>query len=141
MSKTLDNLQPWGAFFMRLILGAAMLYHGYSKVVPAGGFHGGNTFAAMERHSRLVASLGLPYWMGIVSALTEFVGGALILMGLFTRFVALMISINMLVAVVLVTRHHGYGGSEYALALLGIALMLAFYGSGVYALDRRIGLA
>jgi len=141
MSKTLDNLQPWGAFFLRLILGAAMLFHGYSKVFPAGGFHGGNTFAAMERHSRFVASLGLPYWMGVVSALTEFIGGALILTGLFTRFAALMISINMLVAVVMVTRHHGYAGSEYSLALMGIALMLAFYGSGVYALDRKIGLA
>lgn len=118
-----------------------MLYHGYSKVVPPGGFHGGNTFAAMEHHSRLVASLGLPYWMGIVSALTEFVGGALVLLGLFTRFAALLISINMLVAVVMVTRHHGYGGSEYALALMGIALMLAFYGAGVYALDRKLGFA
>lgn len=141
MSKSLDNLQPWGAFFLRLILGAAMLYHGYSKVVPAGGFHGGNTFAAMEHHSRFVASLGLPYWMGIVSAMTEFVGGALVLLGLFTRFAALLISINMLVAVVMVTRHHGYAGSEYALALLGIALMLSFHGAGVYALDRKLGFA
>src|SRR5690242_2638625 len=91
MFTSLNRLQPWGAFFLRLVLGAAMIYHGYSKVVPAGGFHGGNAFAALEHHSRYVASLGLPYWMGIVSALTEFVGGILVLLGLLTRFAAILI--------------------------------------------------
>lgn len=139
MSQSLNNLQPWGAFFLRIVLGAAMIYHGYGKVIPPGGFHGGNTFAALEHHSRYVASLGFPYWMGIVSALTEFVGGILILVGLFTRFAAMLIAINMLVAVVMVNRHHGYSGSEYSMALLVIALMLFFYGAGVCAMDRKLG--
>jgi putative oxidoreductase len=141
MSKSLNNLQPWGAFFLRLVLGTAMIYHGWSKVIPPGGFHGGNAFSAIERHSHYVASLGLPYWLGIVSALTEFVGGALILLGLFTRFAAFLIAIKMLIALVMVNRHHGYAGSEYSLALLAIALMLFFYGAGVCALDRKIGFA
>jgi putative oxidoreductase len=141
MFTSLNRLQPWGAFFLRLVLGAAMIYHGYSKVIPAGGFHGGNTFAALEHHSRYVASLGFPYWLGIVSALTEFVGGILVLLGLLARFAAILISINMLIAVIMVNRHHGYAGSEYSLALLVIALMISFYGSGVCALDRRFGFA
>lgn len=136
MTSSLNSLQPWGAFFLRLVLGAAMVYHGYAKVVPS---HGGDTFAALEHHSRLVASLGLPAWLGIVSALTEFVGGVLILLGLFTRFTAFLITINMLVAVVMVDRHHGYAGSEYALTLMAVALMLFFYGSGACALDRKLG--
>lgn len=141
MSNTLNNLQPWGAFLLRIVLGAAMIYHGYSKVIPAGGFHGGNAFSAIEHHSRYVATLGFPYWLGIVSALTEFVGGILILLGLFTRFAAFLIAINMLIAVAMVNRHHGYAGSEYSLALMVIALMLFFYGAGVCALDRKLGFA
>ena len=141
MSKSLNNLQPWGAFFLRLVLGIAMLYHGWSKVIPPGGFHGGNAFSAIERHSHYVASLGLPYWLGIVSALTEFIGGSLLLLGLFTRFAAFLVAVNMLVALIMVNRHHGYSGSEYSLALLVIALMLFFYGAGVCALDRKIGFA
>ncbi len=35
MSKSLNNLQPWGAFFLRLVFGVAMIYHGYYKVIPA----------------------------------------------------------------------------------------------------------
>lgn len=141
MSKTLNNLQPWGALVMRLVLGAAMIFHGYHKVVPTGGFHGGNLFSAVERHSQYVASLGLPYWMGIVSALAEFGGGILLVLGLLTRFAALMVSINMLVVIVMVDRHHGYSGSEYALALFAMALMLLFYGAGTCALDRKFGLS
>ena len=141
MSKSLNNLQPWGALVMRLVLGAAMIYHGYSKVIPAGGFHGGNTFSALERHSHYVASLGLPYWMGIVSALTEFIGGILLVLGLLTRFAALLVAINMLVALLMVNRHHGYAGSEYSLALFALATMLLFFGAGACALDHKFGLS
>jgi putative oxidoreductase len=141
MSKWLNSLQPWGAFLLRLVLGVAMVYHGYGKVIPAGGFHGGNTFSALDHHGHYVVSLGLPYWLGYVSALTEFVGGLLVLFGLFTRFAAFMIAGNMLVALLLVNRHHGYSGSEYSLALFVIAIMLVFFGTGALALDRKIGFA
>ena len=141
MSKSLNNLQPWGAFLLRLVLGVAMMAHGYSKVVPAGGFHRGNAFSALDHFAHTVSSMGLPWWLGYVSALTEFLGGLLILLGLLTRFAAFMIACNMAVALLLVTRHHGYSGSEYSLALFVIALMLLFYGAGTVALDRRIGLA
>jgi putative oxidoreductase len=140
MSKSLNSLQPWGAFFLRMVLGAAMLYHGYDKVIPAGGFHA-HPFSALQHHSHYVVSLGMPYWLGYVSALSEFVGGILILLGLLTRFAAFMIAVNMLFAILLVNRHHGYAGSEYSLALFVIAIMLIFFGAGTLALDRRLGLA
>jgi putative oxidoreductase len=141
MSKSLNNLQPWGAFLMRLVLGVAMMYHGYSKVVPAGGFHRGNTFSALDHYAHFVSSLGLPYWLGYISALTEFLGGLMIVLGLLTRFAAFLITCNMLVALMMVNRHHGYSGSEYSLALFVIALMLFLYGAGNLAMDRKIGFA
>jgi len=139
MSKSLNALQPWGALLLRLVLGAAMVYHGYDKVIP-GNLHG-NIFSALQRHGHYVSSLGVPYWLGYVSALTEFAGGVLILLGLLTRFAAFMISINMLFALALVNRHHGYAGSEYSLALFAIAVMLTLYGAGALSLDRKIGFA
>ncbi len=139
MSKSLNSLQPWGALFLRLVLGFAMVYSGYNKVIPAGGFHGGNTFSALDHYGHYIVSLGLPYWLGYVSAFTEFIGGILILLGLMTRFAAFMIAGNMLIALLWVNRHHGYSGSEYSLALLVIALMLLFTGAGAVALDRKIG--
>ena len=140
MSKSFNNLQPWGAFLLRLVLGAAMIAHGYGKVVPASLFHG-NMLAPLQHSGHFVTAFGLPAWLGYVSALTEFVGGILLLLGLLTRFAAFMVAVNMAFAIVLVTRHHGYAGSEYPLALFSIALMLLFYGAGTLALDRRFGLS
>lgn len=141
MSKWLNSLQPWGALLLRLVLGASMLYHGYSKVIPAHGFHHGNTFSALDYFSHFVVSLGMPYWLGYVSALTEFLGGILLILGLLTRFAALMIAGNMIVALITVNIHKGYSSSEYTLALIVIALMVLFYGPGNLALDRKIGFA
>lgn len=130
MSKWLDGLQPYGSLLMRLVLGAAMVYHGYGKVIPQG---------AMAHHAHFVHSLGLPAWLGYVSALTEFIGGILLILGLLTRFSAFMVMCNMLVAVVFVNVHHGYTGSEYSLALLAIAVALLFQGAGALAADAGLG--
>ncbi len=138
MARWLDNLQPWGALLLRLVLGAAMVYHGYSKVVPANGLHA-SPLTALDHFSQFVESLGLPRWLGYVSAVTEFLGGAFLVLGLFTRFAAFMIAINMGVALVTVNLHHGYAASEYTLALIAMALMLLFFGAGAVALDRRFG--
>jgi putative oxidoreductase len=141
MTKWLNNLQPGGALLMRLVLGWAMLYNGWDKVVPAGGFHGHNTFSAVDHFSRFVVSLGMPYWLGAVSAFTEFAGGLCLILGLFTRLFAFLITINMLVALVSVNMRHGYNSSAYTLSLIALAVMLVFQGPGALALDRKMGLS
>ncbi|HTD96600.1 MAG TPA: DoxX family protein [Edaphobacter sp.] len=130
MSQSLNNLQPWGALLMRLVLGASMIVHGYEKVVPHG---------ALNHYSHYIVSLGLPYWLGYVSAYTEFVGGMLLILGLLTRLSAALVAINMYVAFFAVGIHQGFGIYNYILALAAIATMLIFYGAGAVALDRKIG--
>jgi len=139
MSRWLNRFQPWGALLLRLVLGVAMVYHGFPKVVPAGGFHHGNTLAAVNHFAHEIAKLGIPYWLGYVSAFTEVAGGICLILGLFTRFFAFLVTINMLVAIGAADIHEGYSGSEYALALAVMALMLLFAGPGKAALDRKIG--
>jgi putative oxidoreductase len=141
MIKAFNRLQPFGALVLRLILGTAMLYHGWDKVIPAGGLHAHNYLSALDRYSHYIANLGIPYWLGYVSALTEFLGGILLILGLLTRLMAFFVTVNMLVAILFVNRHHGYASSEYSLALFAIALMLLFYGAGSLALDRRFRLS
>ena len=140
MSRWLDTLQPWGVLLLRLVLGVAMIHHGWSKVVPAD-LHHGNALSALDSWSRFVVSLGLPSWLGYVSAFTELLGGLLLVLGLFTRFAAFMITINMLVALLTVNIHKGYGATEYTTALIAIAVMLFLTGGGALALDRRAGIS
>ena len=139
MTRWLNGMQPWGIFFVRLVLGFAMLYHGWPKVIPAGGpFHHHPT-AAIDHYTHFVSGLGLPPWLGYVSALTEFIGGALLILGFFTRFAAFMVTINMAVAIIFVDMHHGYVASEYAIALLAMAVLTLLTGAGAIAMDRKIG--
>jgi len=139
MSRWLNRFQPWGVLLLRLVLGVAMVVHGYPKVVPSGGFHNGQFLAALNRYTHYVSTLGLPYWLGYVSAFTEFVGGICLLLGLLTRFFSFLAAIDLLVAIVAVDRHRGYSGLEGALALAAIAIMLMLAGPGKAALDRKIG--
>ena len=139
MSGWLSSLEPWGATLLRVVLGVAMIFHGYDKVVPAHGLHG-NLLGPMQHHAHFVAMLGLPGWLGYVSALTEFLGGIFLVLGLLTRVTAFLVSLNLLVALCTVTLHHGYAASEYPIALLATAVMLVFTGGGAAALDRRLEL-
>ena len=132
MTKFLNSLQPWGALLLRLALGLSMIVHGYQKV---------STHAALHHFVHYVVTLGLPYWLGYISAFTEFVGGILVLIGLFTRFASGLIAINMLVALFTVGIHQGFGIYNYLAELAAIAIMLCFYGAGALALDRRLGLS
>lgn len=130
MTKWLNSLQPFGALLMRLALGVSMAVHGYQKVVPHG---------ALNHYAHYIGTLHIPYWLGYVSAYTEFIGGILLILGLLTRFVATLVAINLLVAFAYVGIHQGFGIYNNILALAALAIMLTVYGAGTLALDRKIG--
>ena len=65
--RYLDRLQPLALLVMRLSLGAIMTAHGYQ-----------NVFRHLHDHVHMVASLGMPAWLGYVSSFTELLGGLLI---------------------------------------------------------------
>jgi putative oxidoreductase len=141
MIRFLAKLQPWALTLLRLVVGVSMVVHGWEKVIPAGGLHRAHPLAGVEAFCRFAATLGLPWWLGYVSVATEFAGGIFLLLGLLTRFWALMVLGNMVVALVKVNLHHGYSGSEYSLALAAMAFLLLTAGSGALSLDRRFGIS
>ena len=116
---------------MRLALGAIMAAHGYHKV-----------FGGLHHHAEMVAGLSLPGWLGYVSAFTEFLGGLLILVGLFTRAAAFAVCIDLVVAIWKVHLHNGLIGSpdrpgyEFALAAAALAFALILFGGGPIAIDH-----
>jgi len=126
--RFLDRLQPLAPLALRLVLGAVMIGHGYGKV-----FHGG-----LAQHVHRVASLGLPGWLAYLSAFTEFFGGILVIIGVLTRFVSLLILIDMAVAIWKVHWKNGMfakGGYEFPLTLATIAFVLILFGAGPIGLD------
>ncbi len=112
---------------MRLVLATIMIAHGSQKV-----------FGGMPRHELLVSRIGFPAWMAYLSAAAEFGGGILVLLGLFTRFAALAITIDLVVAIVKIHAKAGLrgpGGFEFPMSVVTIAFALIFFGAGPIALE------
>ena len=132
----LSRLEFLAPLMLRGIVGGSFFFvHGMNKIRPAGVWDWGKGFASAP-----IASEALLY----IAAWTEFLGGAALLLGLFTRWAALGLAGIMAYAVFGVHWHQGFalhaaGGSlagyEFA-ATFGIAsLCLVFLGPGKLSLD------
>lgn len=124
-----------GKLVLRVVLGVLILFHGVSKLIHGPGFV-----------LQLVAQTGLPSLFAYGVYIGEVVAPILLILGLWTRAGALIVAINMLVALGLV--HMGQltsladtGG--WALELqgmyLGTAIAVALLGAGRYSMGGSNG--
>ncbi len=120
---------------MRVVIGCILLMHGWFKV---------GTFG-VAGVSGMMAKSGLePATAFAVAAMfLETVGAVCIILGLFTRFFAAALAIELLIGLLAVHLQAGFsvskGGYEYIL-LLGIVMFaIAIRGGGPYSVDRLLG--
>ncbi|HEY6307748.1 MAG TPA: DoxX family protein [Candidatus Angelobacter sp.] len=125
--RYLDRLQPLALLVLRVVLGAIMIGHGYGKV-----------FGGLSNAMHMVGSLGMPTWLAFPLAATEFLGGMLVIAGLFTRCVSLAMLVDMSTAIWKIHWKNGFlgdGGYQFPLAVAAIAFALIFFGAGPIAFD------
>lgn len=123
------DFQMFGPLFLRIGLAIVFVVHGYPKIFKKG------EFAGTAKFFESVNIRPSKFWVAVVG-IVEFFGGILLFAGLFTQLVALLLAINMLVAILKVTRHKGFvGGFEFDLILLLSALALVVLGAGAFSLD------
>jgi putative oxidoreductase len=125
--KILGRLQPVGLLVLRVALGVIMIAHGKGKI-----------FGGMAKHMGMVGSLGMPPWLGYLSAGTEFFGGILLILGLLTPLVGLAVCIEMCVAIAKVHFKNGLMGPtgyEFPLSLAAASFALIWFGAGPLSLD------
>jgi putative oxidoreductase len=138
MSILTATTQTWATVPIRIALGSIMFAHGSQKVL---GIWGGKGLDAWVSG---IAPLDLsPPWIWLgAAALSEFLGGLLVLIGLLTRVGAFFIACVMGVAVAGVHWNNGFfqaqGGFEYPYALLGMALTLVILGGGKASVDAKL---
>lgn len=115
---------------IRVTAGALLLYHGIDHLS-----HGlGASAAGMAKNG-----FAIPMAAAISTMILETVGAAAVALGLFTRFFAAAIAIEMAVIAFVVQMPRGFGRMELFLIWGIVFFAIALRGGGPYSLDRKIG--
>jgi putative oxidoreductase len=127
-------LEPLSWLLIRCACGVILAVHGWGKLVnPA------------EKLAPAFMKMGYEHPIPLIHLLTfvEFFGGIAIAVGLFTRFFAAAVTIEMAVIVFVHYLPNGFSwlnrGYEYTLLWGLVTLAILWRGGGPYSLDRRIG--
>ncbi len=128
MFPLLSIFSGYAILGMRLVLGLILIVHGWSKLKNVSGT------------GKWMASVGFRpgmFWAVVVTAV-EFLGGLLLIAGLYVQCVAFLVAGQFVVIVVwkIFKRNKFVGDLELDLVILSVALALFTLGGGYYSLDR-----
>ncbi len=136
MKSILKSNAGYGITALRVMLGTVFLAHGAQKLFGAFGGYG------LEGTGKFFSSIGLEpgYVMAALAGGGEFIGGLLLIIGLFSRLAALNTFVISLVAMFTVHFSHGFfmskNGYEFILTLAIASIAILVEGSGKLALDQ-----
>lgn len=130
-----ETMFPIAATLVRIVVGIMFLMHVSGKFKAGAAAVAANVFAKNGIEPALL-------WVYVVMFL-EVVGGVCLIVGLFTRFFAAALAIEMLIALLFVHLAKGYaagaGGYEYVLLIGAVCFTIAIRGGGPYSVDRLVG--
>jgi putative oxidoreductase len=127
----LENLKPLALLLLRLALGVVFISHGYPKL-----------FTHTREIMQVFEHMGFPGYFVYIAGAVEFFGGAVLILGLFTRLAALLLSGEMAIALWRVHFPQGpitlVKNYEFPLVLAAAAFTLATVGAGLISIDHAI---
>lgn len=133
--NTQTNAQAqYGITLLRVVVGLIFVMHGGQKLFVMG----------IDGVAGFFGSVGIPfaYASAVLVTAIELLGGALLIAGLFTRFITPLLAATMVGAIATVHGSKGFflpEGYEFALTLLVSSAALFLTGSGALALDNALG--
>jgi putative oxidoreductase len=126
--------RSWGLTVLRVVVGIVFAMHGGQKLfvfkIPG------------VTHMMISMGIPMPGLFAVVVSLVEFLGGIALILGIATRVAAVLLAIDMTVAILKVHLPHGFfaqgGGYEFPLSLLAANICLALMGAGAASVDNAM---
>jgi putative oxidoreductase len=135
LRRIIATTSTWVPVPLRLGLGVIFVAHGAQKVLGSFNGPGLQKFISFPPPFAFMK----PGWLWMsAAALSELIGGGLIILGLLTRVGAFFIGCTMLTAIIGVHYKAFFASSqgfEYPMALLAICLALLISGGGMASID------
>jgi putative oxidoreductase len=130
-----NKYRDTGLLLLRIGIGGAfVLIHGLPKITG-----GPELWKGLGGAMSNLGITFMPEFWGLLSALAEFGGGILLLLGLFTRPAAFFMLFNMCVALTMhFSKLDPWSRIAHPLELAAILLAVLFIGAGKYSLDYLI---
>ena len=124
-----SSLAIMGLTLLRVFTGIGLITHGFTKLPPSAGFIEG------------VGKIGfpVPIVFAWAAALAEAAGGALLMVGLFTRPAAFFVLFTMVTAVLGVHFNDPFARKELGLLYGFLALAFLLMGAGQWSIDALVG--
>lgn len=136
LKKYTESLVPYVPTILRIMVGVIFFLHGLPKLQNLSGITG------------FLGSLNVPApgLFGIVVAILETFGGLALILGIATRWVALLFIVEMIVTTLLVKVNVGFivpsgqvgVGAELDLLLLVTSLALLVLGAGALSIEQNV---
>lgn len=130
MFTRLTDHQDGGKLLLRIMVAGLMLFHGIAKAQSGVGWIGDS-----------LVNMGFPYFIAYGAYVGEIIAPIMIILGILTRPAALVVAINMVVAVLMVgatgkfftlTKVGAWGLETEAFFIIG-AVIVMLLGSGKYS--------
>lgn len=125
----LSRFTDAGVFLMRLLVGAFLIWGVWDNIVSA---------ERMDEFVAFMTQFGFPApaLLAPLSVYAQFVCGALLILGLMTRWTGLVIAFNFIIGFIMVHLGDDFRAQFPALILIAIGVYFAFAGAGRFAIDR-----
>jgi len=140
-NKDFSKYSDLALLLLRIGVGIVFIVAGWGKIIGLFGYlFSGDEWGFIAT----VDGIGfpLPAFFAAIVAITEFIGGLMVLFGVYARIPNLLLAFIMLVAL-FTTKMDGFdishAGTRVDILMLLITLSLAIMGSGKYSVDSMIG--
>ena len=133
MNSSPKSSAGWGLMVLRVVVGIVFAMHGGQKLFVMG----------IPAVSGFFTHLGVPlaHVSAVLVTLVEFLGGIALILGLGTRWAAILLALDMAGAIFFVHGKNGFllpMGFEFVLTLLAANVALALAGPGAASVDRVV---